>query len=93
MEQLRDAEADGKVRDMGRFFSSAFGCFGYTERLVEKNIIVPAIQRGLHEKLANVARNVKVIPPFEAHILSLPFAAFGCASWSVEGEALGVKPS
>jgi hypothetical protein len=91
--QVQAAANAGNVTNLGRFSTDVFGCGNYSQDIVDRNLIVPAIRRELQARNGNAADNVVANEPwtnFLLGLLILPTLA-GCSGWTVSGEALRVE--
>ena len=90
-EQLSEVESQGRVLKLGDFKESTFRCLSFTRSQVDHNVIEPSVKRRLDQLGGNVAKNLKVFPPFEGTPLDFIFLLLGCTWWPVQGDALLVR--
>lgn len=91
--QVQAAAINGKVKNLGHFSANAGGCGNYSQDMIDRNIIVPAIKAKLNEMGANVADNVVANERWYDFLLGLfiiPGLA-ACSNWTISGEALVVE--
>jgi len=91
--QVRAAADTGRLRNLGRFSTTAGGCGHYSEDSADRNIVIPAVQAKLKELGANVADRVVANEAWYDSLLdalTVP-TLLGCSYWTVSGEALLVE--
>ncbi len=84
----------GKVQHLGRFETSAGGCWNYSKSAMDQNIIIPAISQQLALKGADAVYNVSArkrwLLDLSSIILVLPMLS-GCGNWAIDGDALKIQ--
>jgi hypothetical protein len=92
-EHVQAAANTGRLKNLGRFSTTAGGCGNYSEELADRKIVIPAVQAKLKEVGANVADRVVVNEAWYDSLLdflTVP-TLLGCTYWTISGEAFLVE--
>lgn len=93
--EIQNKVANNKVKNLGRFETSAGACFNTSQSATDQNIVIPALKQQLQIKGADVADNVTAserwLMDFGLGLLVIP-GLIGCSNWNISGDALEVAP-
>ncbi len=92
--QVQAAADKGQVKKLGTFSETVGGCFNYQQDFVDREIVIPAIKKGLSKQGGNVATKIVANEKwydFFYGLFILP-AYLGCSNWEVSGNVLDVEP-
>ncbi|MGH7231140.1 MAG: hypothetical protein ACREJU_07250 [Nitrospiraceae bacterium] len=90
--QFQEARAVGKIKERGRFSDRTGGCFNYTDASVDRNIVIPIVQKKLTDLDANVAEKITAISALELNpLVYWVVGIWGCSFWTVAGNAVAVE--
>ncbi|MFM8442999.1 MAG: hypothetical protein ACKN9W_06595 [Methylococcus sp.] len=93
--EIQNKVATNKVRNLGKFETSAGACFNTSQTATDQNIVIPALKKQLQAKGADVADNVTAserwLMDFGLGLLIIP-GLIGCSNWNISGDALKITP-
>jgi hypothetical protein len=91
--ELQAKATQNKVQNLGKFETTAGGCMNTSQAATDKNLVVPAIEKQLAQRGADVADNVNAserwLMDFGLGLLIIP-GFIGCSNWNISGDALKV---
>ena len=92
--EVQAAANQGRVEKLGTFSEEIGDCFNYQQGSTDRNIVIPAVKRGLEKSQGNVATKITANEKWYDFLLGLFIipAYMGCSNWEVSGNILKVEP-